>query len=106
MVCGTAMCWYDVVYYILRGASKRGSYYILYYTAYITSYKLIRPVELSTFLEKHSIKLKLRNKKERKKMQKTVIPKLAFSDFEEAYEKKRLIKYDLIWNRAEMTIFS
>ena len=45
--------------------------------------------------------IKIEKQKGEKKKQKTVIPRLAFSDFEEAYEKQRLIKYDLIWNRAE-----
>ena len=47
-------------------------------------------------------KIKIEKQKgEKKKPVKLVIPKLAISDFEEAAEKQRLIKYDFLWDKAE-----
>ena len=42
-----------------------------------------------------------KHKGEKKKPVKLIIPKLAISDFEEAAEKQRLIKYDFLWSKAE-----
>ena len=42
-----------------------------------------------------------KQKGEKKKPVKTIIPRLAISDFEEAAEKQRLIKYDFLWEKAE-----
>jgi hypothetical protein len=58
-------------------------------------------IKKAAHLHEEFTKIVIQKQKGEKKKIKTVIPRLVMSDFEEATEKQRLIKYDLLWNRAE-----
>ena len=63
-----------------------------------TDINLKKSTHLSDVFNKIQIE---KQKGEPKKPVKVVIPKLAISDFEEASEKQRLLKYDILWEKAE-----
>lgn len=58
-------------------------------------------IKKAKHLKEEFSKIVVQKQKGEKKKIKTIIPRLVISDFEEATEKQRLIKYDLLWTRAE-----